>query len=210
MIRNKVKRHLLKLILQGDLQVGQTINLAKTARSLGVSVTPVREALSQLEQARILASIPNRGFIVPKLSLQEIRDLYSAMADLELMAMEQSVYTAKLIQKLKEEQVLLQQSHTNGVRIQRRMQFHQLLIKACSNQILKQLITDLQARILFYERMLLTDAEMFETTDNQNEGIIRALEEDNLPTAILIAKMNWMHLLEHMEKQLIRQTKVNF
>ena len=62
--RDQVREYLLREMRLGNLQEGETINLAALARELDVSVTPIREALTQLQQSRIITAIPNRGFII--------------------------------------------------------------------------------------------------------------------------------------------------
>ena len=209
-LRNRVKAHLQKEILKGRLKIGKTINLAKVSRDLKVSVTPVREALSQLEQSRILKAIPNRGFIVPELSLQEATDLYHTVAELEVMALEHSTFDTETVSQLSRELLRLQQAHTDDARLRHRVAFHRCLVKNCPNVILLQLLRDLESRILFYEQVLITNAAFYEQTDNQNEAIVRAIEEDNLPTAALILKMNWMSILDYIKGQIIKQQPVYF
>ena len=68
--------------------MGKTINLAALSRDTGISVTPIREALSQLEHAQVLQAIPNRGFVVAKLSKPEVKNLIEIVAQLEVMALE--------------------------------------------------------------------------------------------------------------------------
>jgi len=202
-LRDVVKTHLLKAIRIGELEIGRTINLAALSRKLNISVTPIREALSQLEQVRILKAVPNRGFMVPLLSLQEAESLYRTIAELEVLALESSLFDELLIAKLKSEQLLLMQTHTPSARLAARIRFHDVLTQNCSNSILLQLVKDLEARILFYEQVFVTDASFYEQVDNQNEAIIQALEEDNLPTAALILKMNWMTVFEYVQRQLV-------
>ena len=209
-IRDTVKEHLLQAIHEGSLVCGQTINLAALARQLKVSVTPIREALSQLEQARILKAVPNRGFIVPELSLTEAKNLYQTLAELEVLALEQSVFNTSIISKLKKEQMNLQRTHTAAARLSSRIQFHHLLLSKCTNTILIEILKDLEARILFYEQVFITDASFYEQIDNQNEAILRAIEEDNVPTAALILKMNWMTVLEYVQKQLVLRENITF
>jgi len=209
-LRDRVKAHLLCLIHEGKIQFGNTINLAALSRELKVSVTPIREALSQLEQSRILRAIPNRGFVVPEFSLQEARSLFLTMAELEVLALESSTFHARLIRLLQKKQLQLQQTHTAPARLQCRIQFHHLLLQNCSNTILIEILKDLEARILFYEQVFIKEASFYEQIDNQNEAIIRAIEEDNLPTAALILKMNWVTVFEYVQKQLVLQQNTNF
>mgnify|MGYP001083487625 CR=1 FL=1 len=74
-LRDKIKEHLLLQIQKGNLKVGKTVNLAALSRATGISVTPIREALSQLEHAQVLQAIPNRGFVVAQLSKSEVKCL---------------------------------------------------------------------------------------------------------------------------------------
>lgn len=207
-LRNKVRKHLLQKILSRQLQIGKTINLAELSRELNISVTPVREALSQLEQARIIQAIPNRGFIIPNLSYQEAHDLYNTIAQLEVIALESSEFKKSTIHDLRTEQMHLQQTHTPEARLNSRVLFHHLLVQDCPNKLLLSIIEDLEARTLFYEQLLVTDPAFYEQIDNQNESIILAIEEDNLPTAGLILKMNWMNIFEHLRKKLIAEQTV--
>ena len=198
-LRDKIKAHLLAQIQKGLLKVGHTINLAALARVLKVSVTPIREALSQLEESGIVKAIPNRGFIVPELSLKEAIDLYNTVAELEVLALGSSSFNDTLKKELRKLQLQLQQTETANARLLIRFQFHETLMKACDNSILKRVLSKLRSRIFFYEQLYINDSSFYETVDNQNEGILRAIEEDNLPTAALILKMNWMTVLDYLK-----------
>ncbi|WP_422351492.1 GntR family transcriptional regulator [Flagellimonas sp.] len=201
-LRNQVKSHLLNQIQKGKLQVGRTINLALLSRQLGVSVTPIREALSQLEQSRVICAVPNRGFVVTQLSKKEAKNIYETVAQLEIMAVEGSQYTDSDIEALRRQQIRLQQSHTPFKRLEARFDFHHILVRNCANTVLLQILEDLKTRLLFYEQGYGNDASFYENVDNQNEAIIHAIAENNVPTAALILKMNWMVVLEYVEKQL--------
>ena len=184
--------------------------MAALARSLKISVTPIREALSQLEQSRILKAVPNRGFIVPEFTLKEAKNLYETIAELEVLALESSIFNEEQLDQLRNEQLRLQQTHTPSARLSSRVQFHHLMLKNCSNPILVDILMNLEARILFYEQVFITDASFYEQIDNQNDAIIRAIEEDNVPTAALILKMNWMTVLEYVQKQLVKRQDIHF
>jgi len=201
-LRDQVKDFILKEMQKGGLSVGKTINLAALSRKLGISVTPIREALSQLEESQIIKAVPNRGFVVAELHLKEAQDLYATVSQLEVMALENSTYNEKAIKELKKSLLQLQQSHTHHARLKARFRFHDLLVAYCNNRILVQIFRKLKHRILFYEQAFIRDASIYENVDNQMEAIVQALEDDNTPTAALILKMNWMVVLQYLEKQL--------
>ena len=201
-LRDQVKEHLLKQIGKGELQIGKTINLAALSRRIGISVTPIREALSQLEHARIIKAIPNRGFIVQKLEVSEAEHLYETIAQLEVTALENSNFSPSSINALNH---IHQKSATTedlGERIQLRFQFHEILVRSCNNPILVQILTDLKTRLLFYEQALQQNASFYDQTDAQHLAVLQAIEEDNIPTAALILKMHWVNALKHIQNQL--------
>lgn len=201
--RDQVREHLLAEMKQGNLQEGQTINLAALARKLDVSVTPIREALTQLQQSRIITAIPNRGFIISELSLKEAKDLYDLVAELEVMAIENSTFDENAIISLKEQQVVFKNSEDTIARINAKLEFHRLLTQNYENALAQQIIEDLKIRIFFYEREFMSDDLLYSKSDNQHDAIISAIEDDNVPTASLVLKMNWMLILDYIQKQLL-------
>ena len=75
-------------ILEGRLEPDSCLNEVHLADELGVSRTPLREALSRLRQTGLVLSKPNRGFFVAPLSGAEARDLYELLAVLKANALE--------------------------------------------------------------------------------------------------------------------------
>ncbi|WP_422080216.1 GntR family transcriptional regulator [Ulvibacterium sp.] len=202
-VRDSVKEHLLKRMREGKLKIGKTINLAAVARELQVSVTPIREALSQLQQAQIIKAIPNRGFVIAQLNREEARDLYELVANLEEMALENSVFDEKAIQDLKQQQLVFENATDPLSRINADLEFHRLLTKNYPNVLTRNILHDLRTRIFFYEKALMSDESYYTKADNQHAAIISAIEENNVPTAALLLKMNWMLILNYIQKRLL-------
>jgi DNA-binding GntR family transcriptional regulator len=201
--RDEVREFLLREMKQGNLQEGQTINLAALARKLNVSVTPIREALTQLQQSRIITAIPNRGFIISELSLKEAKDLYELVADLEVLAIENSEFDEESIIKLKEQQMVFKTAEDTVARINAKLGFHRLLTKNYGNSLAQHVLEDLKIRVFFYEREFMADDLLYSKSDNQHDAIISAIEDDNVPTASLVLKMNWMLILDYIQRQLL-------
>lgn len=201
--RDQVREFLLAEMKLGHLQEGQTINLAALARKLGVSVTPIREALTQLQQSRIITAIPNRGFIISELSLKEAKDLYELVADLEVLAIENSEFDEESIEQLKEQQIVFKSAEDTVSRINAKLGFHRLLTKNYGNSLAQHVLEDLKIRVFFYEREFMADDLLYSKSDNQHDAIISAIEDDNVPTASLVLKMNWMLILDYIQRQLL-------
>ncbi len=82
-LRNEVRRIVLERVLRGELAPGEDINETELAEQLGISRTPLREALLGLEHERLVGSSQGRGFYVWPLSAREALDLYDVVAGLE-------------------------------------------------------------------------------------------------------------------------------
>ena len=103
--RDQVREYLQNQMLLGNLDAGQTLSLAGLARELNVSVTPIREALTQLEQAKIIGSIPNRGFVILNIDTSEAKNVYELIATLEALAIENSAFSVSAVKELKSAQM---------------------------------------------------------------------------------------------------------
>ncbi len=201
-LRDQVRDHLLNEMTKGFLELGKTINLAALSRALNVSVTPIREALAQLQQARIIKAVPNRGFIIAELDVKEAEDLYDLVASLEVMAIENREFKDADISNLKAQQEVFENATDAISRIQADMEFHRLLTQGFENELALQLLQDLKTRVFFYERAFMANDSFYNKSDNQHEAIIAAIEDDNVPTASLLLKMNWMLILNYIQKKL--------
>ena len=197
-----MRDYLLSEMITGNLKIGKTINLAALARHLKVSVTPIREALTQLQQAHIIKAIPNRGFIIAELDVEEAEDLYELVANLEVMAIENSEFNEEHIINLKKQQEVFENAPNAISRIQADLEFHRLLTKGYKNELALKILNDLKTRLFFYEHAFTNDDSFYNKSDNQHEAIISAIADDNVPTASLLLKMNWMLILNYIQKKL--------
>jgi len=202
-VRDKVREHLLEQMQEGNLEAGQSISLAALARKLKVSVTPVREALTQLQQSQIVQAIPNRGFSIAKVNPEEAKNLYELVAHLELLALEESSFDAAAIERLKNQRDVVAKAEDSLERVNAYMEFHRLLTDNYNNSVVQQILTDLKTRVFFYERAFMANDSFHYNSNAQHDAIISAIEEDNIPSASLFLKMNWMLIQSYIEKQLV-------
>jgi DNA-binding GntR family transcriptional regulator len=87
---NRVYDALLNGIIKGDLAPGTQLKADKIAQQLGVSSTPVRDALSHLVEDGLVHKLPYQGWFVCRFQETEIRDLYEMRANLECFAVRQA------------------------------------------------------------------------------------------------------------------------
>lgn len=78
-------------IMNGDIPIGSQLRQAELATDFGVSRTPVREALRQLQTGGLIDVVPNRGAVVRVPAPWEVREAYEVRAELEALAAARAV-----------------------------------------------------------------------------------------------------------------------
>jgi DNA-binding GntR family transcriptional regulator len=194
--RDQVRTLILDKMKTGQLKSGDSLSLASIARDLEVSVTPIREALTQLEYSKIIESVPNRGFIIPQLSNSGAKDLYQLVATLEALAIENSVYPKSLIKKLKKQQLKIELSKNAIDRINGDIEFHNILTSQYKNATAQQVLLDLKTRIFFYEVVFMEQHKFHENSKHHHHQIINYIENNQIKEALDIVKTNWLQILE--------------
>ena len=89
-LKEQVYDYLRRQFQAHRLQPGAVINMEATAKKLGVSKTPLRDALVQLEMEGFVTINPRRGIFVRALPLEEIREFYQVIGALESSALQAS------------------------------------------------------------------------------------------------------------------------
>ncbi|NKI32318.1 FCD domain-containing protein [Croceivirga thetidis] len=200
-IQEKLWDYLIRELQFGNLRLDHEIKIRKVAKDIGHETSQVRKVLRKLELGGVVSFIDKELFLIPKLTEKEASELYKTVAELEVLAMDNVIITEAYIKSLKNQLLKLQRTYTLGSRINAHFEFHKLVTKN-SNQILTNILEYLRTRMLFYEQYFVTDASFYDSIDNKNEGILRAVEENNMPTAALILKLKWLAILEHIIRQL--------
>ena len=200
--RDQVREHLQNQMLLGNLQAGQTLSLAGLARELDVSVTPIREALTQLEQAKIITAIPNRGFIISEIDAKEAENLYELIACLESLALEKSVFEEKDLKALEKAKEKFYAAKTAIQKIKADLDFHDILTRNYDNPFARQIIRDLKTRIFFYEKSYMEDADLTDESDDQHAEIIELLKCGKQTQAAGLLRQNWLIILKFIKQHL--------
>src|SRR5688500_4890090 len=89
----RVYNEIKNLILCNEIMPGQKLHHQQLSERLGVSRTPVREALTRLVQEGYVAFLPNRGFTCKEIRMQEAEELYDLREALEAFAVEKAIET---------------------------------------------------------------------------------------------------------------------
>lgn len=184
---------------EGKIAPGHRISLPSIAEVLEISVTPVREALSQLVETGIVTYIPNRGFFVTALNAKTVVELYELIITLECQAIRQSQFTKVQLSELKLINANFSKAQHATERLKLDMEFHKCLIKSYANQFAHKLIEDIRVRIFIYEHVYMTH-ESNTTSVAMHNDLIDALERNQINQAVKILQDNWTISINHINQ----------
>jgi DNA-binding GntR family transcriptional regulator len=104
-LADEVVQYVRALVMFGDVDQGSFLRLDRLAKELGISVTPVREAMAALEREGLVRLEPRRGYVVTRLSRQDVEDLYMVEAFIqgELAARAAKEVTSDRLAELRQE-----------------------------------------------------------------------------------------------------------
>lgn len=200
-IKNEVREILLDFILKGKIKPGQRISLPTLAQELEISVTPIREALTQLSETGIVSYVPNRGFLVNELTIEEALEIYELMILIEGNAVEKSKFTKKQIEDLVRINLNLAQV-TNSLEILKYDRcFHQKLVENYNNKTGIKIIETLRVRISMYEYAFWIDTQKADSI-KMHDDIINLIKSNNILGAKEIIEQNWRISINHISKNL--------
>jgi DNA-binding GntR family transcriptional regulator len=175
------------------------------AQDLGISRTPVREAMAQLEREGFVRSVPRRGIYVVRKTRREVIELITAWAALESMA-------ARLI-TLKagdHEIATLRRMFTtfeNGELHARldeysevNIEFHQAIIRMSGNRVLIDLAENLFMHMRMIRRKTIGEQDRADRSIRDHLNIIQALEARDTPRAEELVRAHALGLADHVAK----------
>lgn len=191
--RNRAYDLILADILDGSLRPGARLFESKLAERIGVSRTPLREALFRLEQEGFVRSELRRGFTVKSLSEREAREVFPIVGALEGLALSESGALVKShLPKLRAaNKALLAARGRPGTAIDADHKFHQLLLAHCSNAHLLQMVGNLHRILLRYELLYMSDPGLIGVSVEQHNRIIEAISNGNIVLARKALQFNY-------------------
>ena len=177
--------HLLRnMIVDGRLPAGERINEVHLAHRLGVSRTPLREALAKLGREEALTSLPRIGWFVRPLTLEEFEQIYPIRSLIEGEALRLGgIPNADRLARLRRLNAALAAASDADTAINLDDEWHLLLIDACPNRVLIDLIKGFIHRTRRYEIALMREGRHVAAATKEHEAIMDALEAGELDTA---------------------------
>jgi len=156
-LKEQVYEYLQKRIQSGDLKPGSEINLERTSKQLGISRTPLRDALLQLNIEGFVIIKPRKGIIVNSLSFDDIKNFYQIIGALESSAI--LSLKGKLmkndIKKLNDFNKSMKKAIDRDdfdTYYKYNLKFHNYFLDLCANDELKRIVDIKKKRLYDFQR----------------------------------------------------------
>lgn len=176
-------------ILNGKYANGDKIVEAKLADELGVSRTPVREALKQLELDGLVESLPNRGVVVKGITTQDIDDIYAIRLAIEAIAAKWAVERMDNdeVEQLKEIYDLME-FYTFKEDVEKTFElntkFHETMYRGTKSRYLEHVLKDFQLFIKSTRSESLKSEGRIDRALKEHKHIVDAFKERDSERAV--------------------------
>ena len=209
-LRDVVFKSLRQAILKGELKPGERLMEIGLAEKMGVSRTPVREAIRMLEAEGLVVMVPRRGAHVANITEKDLNDVLEVRIGLEYMAVEKACQhmNREVIRKLDAarknfEHVLTEDDLTALAEAD--VKFHEVIYEAADNARLIQLINDLREVIYRYRIEYLKDEQTRDLLVKEHQTIFDALYHNDEEAA---TEAVYAHL-DNQRKAILKSIKNN-
>ena len=180
-----------QMIVDGAIPASSRINEVHLARDLGVSRTPLREAIACLVREDTLVSIPRLGAFVKPLTVDEFDQIYSIRNLLDPEALRVAgMPSEQQLKRLERLNAKIEAASDSDSIIDLDDQWHLLLVEHCPNKILIDLIRDFMRRTRRYELALMRERQQVDVATDTHAKIIAALRRRDVGRAASILKDN--------------------
>jgi DNA-binding GntR family transcriptional regulator len=185
----------------GDVRLDER----QLASDLGISRTPVREAMAQLEREGFVRSVPRRGIYVVRKTKQEVIEMITAWAALESMAArliteqasdEEIASLRKMFTKFENGELHARLDEYSEVNIE----FHQTIIRMSRNSVLISLAANLFTHMRMIRMKTIGDRDRADRSIHDHMHIIEALEARATARAEELVRTHALGLAEHVAK----------
>lgn len=204
-LRDVVFKTLRQAILKGELEPGERLMEIQLAERLGVSRTPIREAIRKLELEGLVLMIPRKGAEVAKISESNLRDVLEVRRSLEELAIDLACQriTFEELDSLKEAQSMFGQAVEKGDAMQIAQtdeKFHEIIYASTKNNKLMQILSNLREQMYRYRLEYIKDAKKRHILLVEHDQIVKALSLRHVQEAKLAIR-------EHIDNQEITVLK---
>ncbi len=209
-LRDVVFNTLRQAILTGELKPGERLMEIHLANKLGVSRTPIREAIRKLELEGLVTMIPRRGAEVAQITEKSMSDV------LEVRRAMDALCTELACERISEEEIAVlgaacdhfgEAAKTKDIRkcAQADVDFHDIIVRATGNKRLVQLINNLSEQMYRYRFEYLKDVSRYDNLIEEHRVIYESIRKRDKDAARSAAELH----IDNQAKAIIRQIRLD-
>lgn len=209
-LRDVVFKKLRKAILTGELKPGERLMEIHLADKLGVSRTPIREAIRKLELEGLVIMIPRRGAVVAEITEKSLKDVLEVRRALDMLsaelACERITDSDKVL--LKKACTEFEEAVKGGdLRIiaQKDVALHNIIVGATGNERLQQLLNNLSEQMYRYRFEYIKDSSQHKNLLQEHQEIYESIVNCDKKRAAEAAKIH----IDNQETAIIRQIRID-
>ena len=196
-------------ILNGKYKENDELRENTIGKELGVSRTPVREALRQLELEGLVSIIPNKGAYVTGISHKDVWDIYVIRSMLEGLCARWAAEHIKEAQLDELEETILlsefQMKKESGFSAEQvaalDSRFHSILYEASGSRILSHVLTDFHNYVQTARTSSVVSEDRARKSIREHRQILRAIRDRDGEMAEHLANEHIMHVMQNLKKQ---------
>ena len=204
-MRDEVYNTLLEWIMEGVLKPGEKLLDKELAESLGVSRTPVREALRRLEDKDLVEASASRWTRVAKISIAEADLIYPIIASLEKLAVSMALpkLTPQDFAEMEKANADLKEAIAEGFPVKASnadSNFHGAILKRSENPHLAKILQDLKIKHRLLELLFFKGCACVSDSVAEHQMIIDALKAKDLDRVLTLIEHNWVKTIGNLKK----------
>ncbi len=184
-LRDVVFNTLREAILRGDLKPGERLMELTLASKLGVSRTPIREAIRMLEQEGLAVTMPRRGAQVAGMTEKDMEDVLQIREALDILAAQiacEKITEEQLVEVKAAAERFRKCTLTHDVKklAEADVNFHDAIYNATDNPKLISLLSNLREQLYRYRVEYLKDESKYSELVEEHDRIVEGLENRNM------------------------------
>lgn len=205
-LRGRVLQQIRDGILSGKYATGDELREVTVGEELGVSRTPVREALRQLELEGLVEIIPNKGAHVNGITSKDVKDIYMIRSYLEGLAARWATenITEEEINEL-EEIVLLSEfnlrKEQNDQVVMLDGRFHALIYEATNSRMLDHVLEDFHRYVKHARTSSVATKDRARKSVREHKAILEAIKDHDADLAEQLANEHIIRVMENLQRQ---------
>lgn len=208
-LRDVVFNTLRQGILTGELKPGERLMEIHLANRLGVSRTPIREAIRMLELEGLVTMIPRRGAEVSRISKKDLRDVLEVRRALDALAVRLACERITPEEKAALEEAAMDFERSTKTKdattiAQADVRFHDIILEASDNKRLMQLVNNLAERVYRYRLEYIKDSRNHQRLIEEHEEILKWIEQGEKERAQTAIETH----IDNQEKNIISQLEL--